>query len=98
MLAKICSDFNKPNGQTYLEPDPQKIKDFMLKLPVRKVPGLGRMQELVYNELGIYTCEDILKNGADLSIAYNERYFRNAIKEALGINRCKHEVVDYSEA
>lgn len=21
MLAKICSDFNKPNGQTYLEAD-----------------------------------------------------------------------------
>jgi len=97
MLAKICSDFNKPDGQTYLEPEAEKIREFMRKLNIRKVPGLGRMQELVLNELGIFSCADILENAADLSIAFNERYFQQAVKEALGVSRNRHEPIDYDE-
>ena len=37
MLAKVCSDRNKPNGQFYLPPDRKVILDFVRQLPVRKV-------------------------------------------------------------
>lgn len=37
MLAKICSDFNKPNGQFVLENDREKILEFLKDLPIRKV-------------------------------------------------------------
>ena len=45
MLAKICSDMNKPDGQTYLENTVPAIIDFMAKLPVRKLPGVGKVNE-----------------------------------------------------
>lgn len=56
MLAKICTDMKKPNGQTYLQPNEETIKDFMKKLSVRKIPGIGRMTELVLASLEVYTC------------------------------------------
>ena len=36
MLAKIASDFNKPNGQYTIEADSQKIIDFMGKLSIER--------------------------------------------------------------
>jgi DNA polymerase kappa len=56
MLAKICTDMNKPDGQTFLDSNMIKIKEFMEKLEVRKIPGIGRMTELILNNLGIKTC------------------------------------------
>ena len=41
MLAKICSDMNKPNGQYYLESDKGVILNFVHNLPIRKIPGIG---------------------------------------------------------
>ena len=37
MLAKICSDMNKPNGQFFLEPSRESVMEFVRKLPIRKV-------------------------------------------------------------
>lgn len=93
MLAKICSDFNKPNGQTYLEPNRDKIVEFMAKLPLRKVPGIGRMSELTFKELGIETCADVLEQAHELYIAYEKfidsySFFINA---ALGVSRTEHK-------
>ncbi|XP_025050476.1 DNA polymerase kappa isoform X2 [Alligator sinensis] len=38
MLAKMCSDQNKPNGQFRIPPDRQAVMDFIKDLPIRKVP------------------------------------------------------------
>jgi DNA polymerase kappa len=43
MLAKICADFNKPDGQCVLPPDLDAITNFMSVLPIRKVPGIGKV-------------------------------------------------------
>jgi len=51
----------------------------MQKLPVRKVPGIGRMTELVLNNLGIVTCQDIVQKAAELAIAYSEAGAQNLI-------------------
>ena len=45
MLAKICSDWNKPDGQSYMPPDRSYIMDFIGKLEIRKIPYIGGMQE-----------------------------------------------------
>lgn len=37
MLAKVCSDKNKPNGQYKLPSNRQAVIDFIQDLPVRKV-------------------------------------------------------------
>ena len=39
MLAKIASDWNKPDGQWLIRP--QDIAEFMPSLPVHKLNGVG---------------------------------------------------------
>ena len=46
LLAKICADINKPNGQAVLQPDLAVIKRFVDDLPVRKVPMIGKVRKL----------------------------------------------------
>ena len=38
-LAKVASDWNKPNGQFVITPD--DVNDFVSALPVGKIPGVG---------------------------------------------------------
>ena len=59
MLAKICSDINKPDGQTFLQNDISKIEEFMGALLVRKLPGVGKINEQILLGLGIEKLCDI---------------------------------------
>ncbi|KDR75457.1 hypothetical protein GALMADRAFT_140685 [Galerina marginata CBS 339.88] len=68
MLAKICSDKNKPNGQFQLQFDPDSIKKFMHDLSIRKVPGVGRVNERLLEAVGIKTCGDIYTQRAIISL------------------------------
>ena len=58
-LAKIASDWNKPNGQ-YSIPD-KDIKDFIIKVPIRKIYGVGKKTELLLKSNGVNTCKDLQK-------------------------------------
>ncbi|KAK4810983.1 hypothetical protein QYF61_014455 [Mycteria americana] len=37
MLAKMCSDHKKPNGQCRIAPETQAVLNFLKDLPIRKV-------------------------------------------------------------
>lgn len=56
-LAKIASDYNKPNGFKVILPE--EAVDFMSSLPIGKFYGIGKVTEKKMLSLGI-------KNGADL--------------------------------
>ena len=56
-LAKVASDFNKPNGLTTIPPD--KAVDFLSLLPIRKFFGVGRVTEQKMLRLGIKTGHDL---------------------------------------
>jgi hypothetical protein len=56
MLAKICSDMNKPNGQFVLAGDHSAVLAFMDSLPVRKIPGVGKVMERTLEEIGVRLC------------------------------------------
>ncbi|QIQ21305.1 DNA polymerase IV [Zophobihabitans entericus] len=58
-VAKIASDMNKPNGQHVIPPE--EVKEFILALPLKKIPGVGKVTEQKLVELGLYTCADVLK-------------------------------------
>lgn len=58
-LAKIASDWKKPNGQFVIRP--QDIKAFMVDLPVEKIFGVGRVTAQKMYDLGIRTCGDLQK-------------------------------------
>jgi len=68
-LAKLASDYRKPNGQTVIPPD--KGPAFVEGLPVGKFHGVGPKTAEKMNRLGIHT-------GADLkaqSLEFLQQYF-----------------------
>jgi DNA polymerase-4 len=56
-LAKIASDWRKPNGQFVIRP--QDVEAFMPKLKVEKIFGVGKVTAKRMHELGLATCRDI---------------------------------------
>lgn len=64
LLAKICSDVNKPNGVTYLNNRVDQIMSFMSEQPVRKIPGIGKINEMILYGIGIRQCKDIIDKAA----------------------------------
>jgi len=59
MLAKIASDWRKPNGQFAITP--AEVPAFMQTLSVRKIPGVGPRAQEKLAEAGITTCGDVQK-------------------------------------
>ncbi len=57
MLAKIASDWRKPNGQFAVTPD--VVEGFMRELPVKKLWGVGPKSADRFAGLGIHTCGDL---------------------------------------
>lgn len=57
-IAKIASDFDKPNGITIVEPN--QIKEFLYNLDITKISGIGKKSKVYYNKHGIFTIGDII--------------------------------------
>lgn len=56
-LAKIASDWRKPNGQFTLHP--QKVAAFLETLPLGKIPGVGEVTLKKMQALGMQTAGDL---------------------------------------
>ncbi|MDC5819786.1 DNA polymerase IV [Vibrio europaeus] len=56
-LAKVASDMNKPNGQFVIPPD--RVQEVVDKLPLEKIPGVGKVSLEKLHQAGFYTGEDI---------------------------------------
>jgi DNA polymerase-4 len=56
-LAKLASDWRKPDGLFVIQPD--EIDAFLLPLPVGRLPGVGRVTEERLANLGIKTVGDL---------------------------------------
>lgn len=63
MLAKIASDWNKPDGLTVIAP--AKVLDFMRPLSVAKIPGIGPKTFAKLEAAGISLCGDVMAKGED---------------------------------
>ncbi|MBK1883234.1 DNA polymerase IV [Luteolibacter pohnpeiensis] len=59
MLAKIASDWNKPNGQ--YEVTEENLSAFVTALPVGKLWGVGKKSREKLAEMGVETCADLQK-------------------------------------
>ncbi|MFA4861752.1 DNA polymerase IV [Methanoregula sp.] len=73
-VAKIASDFKKPDGLTIVLPE--HLEAFLGPLPVRKIPGIGEKSERELSVLGIKTIEDLMR--ADPRILVS-RFGRGAV-------------------
>lgn len=57
-LAKVASDWNKPNGQFTISPE--DVEAFTRDLPLEKIPGVGKACKKKLDALGLSLCKDIL--------------------------------------
>ncbi|BCX48095.1 DNA polymerase IV [Haloferula helveola] len=57
LLAKIASDWNKPDGQK--EVREEDIDDFLRELPVGRLWGIGPKMKARLAQLGIHTCGEL---------------------------------------
>lgn len=94
MLAKMMSEMNKPNGQTLIPNDEIEILKFMRDLPVRKIPGVGKVNEHILSGLNIYFCKDLIERATDVYVTFTEFAYEFLIKSALGLSRVMHEAQD----
>lgn len=65
-LAKIASDWKKPDGLFVIRP--QDVEGFVAQLPVEKLFGVGQVTAGKLHALGVNTCGDLQALGADVLI------------------------------
>lgn len=68
-VAKIASDYNKPNGQKTISPD--EVEAFLEGLDVKKFFGIGKVTAEKMYQLGIYTGTDLKSK----TIEYLDEHF-----------------------
>ena len=80
-LAKVASDWKKPNGQYTISPE--MAFEFASALPVRKIFGVGAVTEKKMHQLGLNHCSDLQK----LSLVELEKAFGSWGKRLYGLCR-----------
>lgn len=64
LIAKIASDLRKPDGLVVV--GPAQVADFMAKLPLTKLWGVGPTTAKRLREMGLVTCRDV--RGVEVAI------------------------------
>ncbi len=82
LLAKIASDMKKPDGLTVIEEG--NVRDFMKRLPVNKLPGIGVRTARELHALGIKTASDILKHDLNFWLKRFGKHGLNLYEKAQG--------------
>ena len=57
LLAKLASDYRKPNGQFTVSPE--QVDDFIKTVPIERIWGVGKVTASHMHDLGIKTCLDL---------------------------------------
>lgn len=68
-VAKVASDYNKPNGQKTV--NPEEVLDFLEALDIRKFYGIGKVTAEKMYQKGIFTGKDLKSKTLD----YLEQHF-----------------------
>lgn len=74
--------------------DADAIKKFVAGLPVRKLPGVGKINEMILKGLGINLCRDLLVKATLIYVNFTERAFDFLVRSALGLGRTTHDKAD----
>ena len=90
MLAKLCSERRKPNGQFSLAgAPPDQVLAEVRALHVRRVPGIGRVQEHFLRALQIERCADLYEQRAVLQLLCGAAQMRHLMRAALGLGEMR---------
>lgn len=83
-LAKIASDWKKPDGLFVIRPS--QVDDFLTPLPVGKIPGVGQVTEKSLAGRGIATVGDLRKIEHDRLVSWYGRFGERLWELARGID------------
>jgi DNA polymerase IV len=86
-LAKIASDWRKPNGLFVIQPD--DVQTFLPPLPVARIPGVGKVTETRLKQIGVLTIADLRTFELDQLEAQFGRYGIRLYELARGIDHNK---------
>jgi DNA polymerase-4 len=86
-LAKIASDWRKPDGLFVIQPD--EVDTFLTPLPVERVPGVGKVTGVKLAKLGIQTVGDLRGTEASTLEGHFGRYGLRLYDLARGIDHNK---------
>jgi DNA polymerase-4 len=83
-LAKVASDWRKPDGQFVIKPT--QVEAFLTPLPVARIPGVGKVTQGKLSELGIATVGDLrARSERELALVFG-RYGQRLYELARGID------------
>ena len=84
LVAKIASDFQKPDGLTVVRPE--DVQHFLDPLPIRRIPGIGPKGEAVLRQKGVRTIAELRQVAcAELVEAFG-KWGEDLYKKARGIS------------
>ena len=80
-LAKVSSGLNKPDGLNVIKPE--DAEKFIDKLPIKKIPGIGKVTQKKFEDLGVRLGKDLKKLELDFLIekfGKSGKYFYNVVR------------------
>ncbi len=83
-LAKIASDWQKPNGLTVIRPE--QVDVFVAELSVAKIFGVGKVTEKKLNQLGVFYCADLRRFSVEELVDNFGRFGRRLYELCRGID------------
>jgi DNA polymerase IV len=83
-LAKIASDWRKPDGLFVIQP--QEVDDFLFPLLVGRIPGVGKVTEAKLTQIGIATVGDLRAVELTTLLEHFGRYGKRLYELARGID------------
>lgn len=97
MLAKVCTDLNKPDGQYLLKITcEQDVRNFLSQTSVRKIPGIGPVQSQYLIGLGINTCKDLYESRDLIYLLFTPSLVNFYLRVSLGIS--SHDIDIHDES
>ncbi|AWK50970.1 DNA polymerase IV [Clostridium beijerinckii] len=90
-LAKLASDWNKPNG--IKEITKEMLPDILLPLPISKIHGLGKVSVSKLNNMGIYYISDLYRMPKEFYTEYLGKSGTDIYDRIHGIDNRKVEIV-----
>ena len=83
-LAKIASDWNKPNGICIIKP--KQVQNFIQDLPLKKIPGVGKVTQEKLKTLQLETLGDLQQIDENVLIHHFGKYGKQLFLYAQGID------------
>jgi len=83
-LAKVASDWNKPNGQKVITPS--EVSDFVKNLPVTAISGVGKVTAKKMASLNLISCGDLQQLDRKTLVMHFGRFGESLYQYSRGID------------